>query len=41
MGTWALSPEVKRPGREAYHSSPSDDVKNAWSYTSTHAYIFM
>jgi hypothetical protein len=25
---WALSQEVKRPGREAY-------VKNAWSYTST------
>jgi hypothetical protein len=27
---------VKRPGREADHSSPSSaDVKNAWSYTST------
>jgi hypothetical protein len=27
---------VKRPGREADHSLPSNaDVKNAWSYTST------
>jgi hypothetical protein len=26
---------VKRPGREAYNSSPSSaEVKNAWSYTS-------
>jgi hypothetical protein len=33
----ALSLEVKRPGREADHSSPSSaEVKNTWSYTSTH-----
>jgi hypothetical protein len=32
---WALSLEVKRPGREADHSLPSSaEVKNAWSYTS-------
>jgi hypothetical protein len=31
-----LSLGVKRPGREADHSPPSsDEVKNAWSYTST------
>jgi hypothetical protein len=29
----ALSPGVKRPGREADHSLPSSpEVKNAWSY---------
>jgi hypothetical protein len=33
----ALSLGVKRPGREADHSSPSSaEVKNSWSYTSTH-----
>jgi hypothetical protein len=38
----ALSPEVKRPGREADHSPPSSaEVKNAWSYTSTPQYVFM
>jgi hypothetical protein len=35
---WALeifSPELKRPGREAYHSLPSSaEFKNAWSYNS-------
>jgi hypothetical protein len=32
----ALSPGVKRPGREADHSRPSStDVKNAWRYIST------
>jgi hypothetical protein len=32
----ALSLGVKRPVREADHSPPSsDEVKNAWSYTST------
>jgi hypothetical protein len=37
-----LSPEVKRPGREAYHSPPSSaEVKNARSYTSTPSYVFM
>jgi hypothetical protein len=31
----ALFLRVKRPGREADHSSPSNaEVKNAWSYTS-------
>jgi hypothetical protein len=33
----ALSPRIKRPGREADHSPPSSaEVKNAWSYASTH-----
>jgi len=37
MGTGALSPGVKQPGHEADHSPlPSDEVKNAWCYTSTH-----
>jgi hypothetical protein len=32
----ALTPKVKRPGREADHSPPSSAVvKKAWSYTST------
>jgi hypothetical protein len=32
----ALSLTVKRPGREADHSHPSNaEVKNAWSYTSS------
>jgi hypothetical protein len=32
----AVSQEVKRPVREADHSSPSSfEVNNAWSYTST------
>jgi hypothetical protein len=31
-----LSPEVKRPGPEAYHSpETSTEVKKTWSYTST------
>jgi len=34
--TGALSPAVKRPRREAHHSTPSNaEVKNAWRYTST------
>jgi hypothetical protein len=38
---WALSLWVKRPEREADHSSPSSiEVKNAWSYTSTPQYAF-
>jgi len=33
---------VERPGREADHSSaPSPEVNIAWSYTSTHPYVFM
>jgi len=32
---------VKWQGREAENSYPSSaDVKNAWSYTSTHSYFF-
>jgi hypothetical protein len=32
----APNSEVKRPGREAYHSLlSSTEFKNAWSYTST------
>jgi hypothetical protein len=32
----ALSPEIKRPGREADHSSPNTvEVKKTWIYTST------
>jgi hypothetical protein len=38
----ALSPGVKRPGREANQSPPSSvEVKNAWRYTSTPQYGFM
>jgi hypothetical protein len=37
-----LSPEIKRPGREANHTPPSNaEVKNAWSYKSTPPYVFM
>jgi hypothetical protein len=40
--TGALSLGVKRPGREADHSPlSSDEVKNAWRYTSTSQYAFM
>jgi hypothetical protein len=38
----AISPGIKRPGREADHSPPSSaEVKNACSYTSTPPYVFM
>jgi hypothetical protein len=38
----ALSLEVKRPGREADHSSPSSaEVKNTWRYTSITEYAFV
>jgi hypothetical protein len=38
----ALSPGVKRPGREADHSPPtSAEVKKMWTYTSTPPYTFM
>jgi hypothetical protein len=38
----ALSPEVKRPGREADHSHPaSAEVKKTWIYKSTPPYAFM
>jgi hypothetical protein len=37
----ALSPKVKRPGREADHSPPtSAEIKKMWIYTSTPAYAF-
>jgi hypothetical protein len=37
----ALSPEVKRPGREAGYLPTSAKVKNTWIYTSTPPHIFM
>jgi hypothetical protein len=38
----ALSPGVKRPGREADHSPPtSAEVKKMWIYTSTPPYAFI
>jgi hypothetical protein len=40
--SWALFPGVKRPGREADHSSPTNSVvKKLWIYTSTPSYAFM
>jgi hypothetical protein len=36
LDTMGSFPGVKRPGREADHSPPSNaEIKNAWSYTST------
>jgi hypothetical protein len=37
----ALSPGIKRPGREANNLLPSDSEVNMWSYTSTSQYVFM
>jgi hypothetical protein len=38
----AVSPGVKRPGREADHSPPaSAEVKKIWIYTSSLPYAFM
>jgi len=38
----SLTPEIKRPGREANHSSPSSaEVRNAWIFASTPQYVFM
>jgi hypothetical protein len=38
----ALSPGVKRTGREADHSPPSSaEIKNAWSYISPPPHVFM
>jgi hypothetical protein len=35
-------PGVKRSGREADHSPPSNaEFKNVWSYISIHPYVFM
>jgi hypothetical protein len=42
MGIGALSPEVKRQGREADHSPPAKaEAKKMWIYTSTLPYVFM
>jgi hypothetical protein len=39
---WALSPGLKRPGREADHSPPaSAKIKKMWIYTFTPPYAFM
>jgi hypothetical protein len=32
MGSRVLSLDVKQVGLEAYHTSPSAEIKNAWSY---------
>jgi hypothetical protein len=38
----ALSPAIKRSGREADHSPPaSAEVKNMWIHTSAPPYVFM
>jgi len=38
----SLSPEVKRPRREADHSLPFNaEVKNAWNYSSSPPYAFI
>jgi hypothetical protein len=38
----ALSPRIKRPGREADHLPPaSTEVNKIWIYTSTPPYAFM
>jgi hypothetical protein len=42
LGSGGCFPGVKRPGREADHSSPtSAEVKEMWIYTSTPPYAFM
>jgi hypothetical protein len=42
MGSGALSPGVKRPGREADHSPPANaEDKKTWIYISTPPYAFM
>jgi hypothetical protein len=42
MGTGDLSPEIKRPGREADNSpTVTAEVKKIWIYTSTPLYAFM
>jgi hypothetical protein len=42
LGTMGAFSGLKRPGREANSLPPSSaEVKNAWSYTSTPAYVFM
>jgi hypothetical protein len=35
VGSWDLSPEVRRPGRESDHSSPAGaELKKTWIYKS-------
>jgi hypothetical protein len=42
MGTGGFFLGVKRPGREADHSSPTRaEVKKLWIYTFTPSYAFM
>jgi len=42
MGIGALTPGVKRWGREADHSpTPNAEVNNVWSYTPLPNYVFM
>jgi hypothetical protein len=42
VGTRDTSPRGKAAGAKADHSPPSsDEVKNAWSYTSIPQYVFM
>jgi hypothetical protein len=42
MGTRALFPALKRPGRENDHSPLTTvEVKKTWIYTSTHPYVIM
>jgi len=41
-GTVGSYPGVKRLGREAFHSpTPNAEVKNTWSYTFAHPYVFL
>jgi len=37
----ALSSGLNQQECEANHSSPSNAEVNAWSYTSTHPYVFV
>jgi hypothetical protein len=42
MSTEGSSPGVKRPGREADHSPPTNaEIKKMWLYTSNPPYAFM
>jgi hypothetical protein len=42
MGTGGSFPGVKRQGREADHSPPTNaEVKKMWNYTSIPLYVFM
>jgi hypothetical protein len=42
VGSEDSFPGVKRPGRKADHSPPTNaEVKKMWIYTSTPPYVFM